>query len=144
MNYSWPSIISQSLDYYSLITLQEEPGYVREYMDADVLDKYKVNGVFGKKGAINSKCENFKREFDPDYELSISKKLPILLFMKFYCLGRFLGLDKYCNRYKEQGCDLGYAFKKDEGKTCKKLAFYKDFGCFFRRSARNPHRGGCN
>ena len=37
--------------------------------------------------------------------------------MKFYCWGRFLGHDKYCNSYNEQGCDLGYAFKKDEEKT---------------------------
>ena len=29
INYSWPWIIYNSLNYYSLVTLQKEPGYVR-------------------------------------------------------------------------------------------------------------------
>ena len=69
----------------------------------------------------------YKETFDPDAELANTKKLPLLLFMKFYCWGRFLGNDKYCNRYYEEGCDLGFAFKKDGDKSCKKLAFFQSY-----------------
>ena len=51
VNYPWPSIISKSLDYYSLITLQEEPGYVRDMISTKDLEKYQVKGgAFGDNG----------------------------------------------------------------------------------------------
>ena len=50
INYPWASIIYDSIGYYSVVTLQSEPGFIRKLVDKDTLKKYELDGIFRKQG----------------------------------------------------------------------------------------------
>ena len=43
-------MIYSSLDYYSLITLQQQPGIVSNYLSQETLEKYRLGGIFDRQG----------------------------------------------------------------------------------------------